>query len=584
MMCKPSRLNRFALLLLFVGVSPHSACYPSERVGLQDKPASVKDMDREAKNPAQKPVQAKVDQATLNTNPGGVTAASASNAYGLDLLRQLMPQNGSRGNQFISPYSISSAMVLVAQGSGGKTAAQIATTFHFGSDLEGLSRSYSQLNARLVASSRNALPNPGEPRNTPKAGTANEPGESRKAAIPRLKLGIEYQANPTGGVAVTGVEPESLGLRVGIQPGDLIFAIDNQNQGINSDEDFTRTFNRGGDVIPIDIVKPNQQQIVVMIVGAGAQLLKVIEAGVPADTKTTQRDSVALVLTNAFWVQKGVKLLDSYLRRIEAYHGSSLQEVDFIGQPDQVLAMINDRIATQTNGRIAHLVDQSVANAETRLLLTNVLYFKGRWRNKFDPSMTKPAPFRGTTNPQAQVALMRTTGPFKLVHGKDYNAIELPYVTDDNPKKDAISMVVLLPEKEDGLPALEQALDARALADPLQGRQEMVVVDLRLPKFSISDKVDLTKMLSAQMPLAFSREEADFSGMTGQKDLRLSGVVHQTFLNVDEYGSEAAAATAVGIVPRCAPDAEFVADHPFLFLIRDNLTGTVLFLGRFTTP
>ena len=179
---------------------------------------------------------------------------------------------------------------------------------------------------------------------------------------------------------------------------------------------------------------------------------------------------------------------------------------------------------------------------------------------------------------------MRTTGRFKLVHGNGYNAIELPYVTDDNPKKDAISMVVLLPEREDGLSALEHALDARALADPLQGSQEMVVVDLRLPKFSITDKVDLTKMLSAQMPLAFSREEADFSRMTGQKDLRLSGVVHQTFLNVDEYGSEAAAATAVGIVPRSRPDAEFIADHPFLFLIRDNLTGTVLFLGRFTTP
>ena len=267
MMCKPSCLNRSALLLLVVGVSPHSACFPSEPVGLQDKPALVKDMNPEAKSPAQKPVQAKGDQPTQNANPGEVTAASASNAYGLDLFRQLMPQNGSRGNQFISPYSISSTMVLVAEGSGGKTAAQIATTFHFGSDLEGLSRSYSQLNARLVASSGNALPNPGEPRNTPQAGTANEPGESRKAPIPRLKLGIEYQANPTGGVAVTRVEPESLGLRAGIRPGDVIFAIDNQR--INSDEDFTRTFNRGGDVIRIGIVKPNQQQIVVMIVGAG---------------------------------------------------------------------------------------------------------------------------------------------------------------------------------------------------------------------------------------------------------------------------------------------------------------------------
>jgi serpin B len=181
--------------------------------------------------------------------------------------------------------------------------------------------------------------------------------------------------------------------------------------------------------------------------------------------------------------------------------------------------------------------------------------------------------------------MMKTTGTFKLARrpkdelarGEGYQAIELPYAGS------SVSMVILLPDRDDGLPDLVKELDLKVLTHPLDEAKPSLV-DLRLPQFSVTSKLDLTGILRSQVPSAFSRDDADFSGMTGAKDLRLSAVVHQTFLRVDEAGSEAAAATAAVILPRSLPEAEFIVNHPFLFLIRDNATGTILFLGTFTTP
>jgi len=253
----------------------------------------------------------------------------------------------------------------------------------------------------------------------------------------------------------------------------------------------------------------------------------------------TPLEAPALVLANALWIQKGFKLLDSYLLEVKSHHGASIRDVDFVQQADQAAEIINAWIALQTNGRITNIVDKSLANSETRLVLTNALYFKGRWKKPFPPSTAPPVRFKGTSNPQAQVQMMRTTGTFKLARKAGYQAIELPYA------RSTLSMVVLLPDHDDGLPDLVKELDLKILADPLEGAAP-VLVDLRLPKFSVTSKIDLTGILRSQIPSAFSREDADFSGMTGGKDLRLSAVVHQTFLRVDEAGSEAAAATAAG--------------------------------------
>ena len=329
----------------------------------------------------------------------------------------------------------------------------------------------------------------------------------------------------------------------------------------------------------------DQQQPIFRSVESEPSARDAITSPVANMNAKTSPETPSLVLANALWIQKDFKLLDSYRLEVQSDRGVSIQNVDFLHHSDQAAEIINDWIALRTSGRITDIVDKSLANSDTRLILTNALYFKGRWKKPFPSSNTSPVKFKGTSNPQAQVWMMRTTGTFNFARKRATSqpgerairAIELPYV------RSTFSMVILLPDRDDGLPDLLKELDLKVLTDPLE-EAEPVLVDLSLPRFSITSKIDLTGILRSQIPSAFSRDDADFSGMTGGKDLRLSAVVHQTFLRVDEAGSEAAAATAAGIVPRCPPEAEFIADHPFLFMIRDNATGTVLFLGVFTSP
>jgi serpin B len=466
-------------------------------------------------------------------------------------------------------------MVLIAEGASGQTADQISATFHFGSDLKSAGRAFSDLNGRFMIPTGKATGNPNEPEFAAPPAKANDPGPTEVPPGSRSLLGIDYQPNPSGGFLLTGIKSGSQAERAGIRAGDLIFAIDRER--VNSEEDLTRHLDHAHRVVQVALMRPAQHEPTVVNVESGPAAPQGV--GVPAADAMGQASprAPALILANALWIQEGIKLLDSYLVEVRSHHGASVRDVDFVRQPDQAAEIINHWIALQTSGRITNIVDRNLANSETRLILTNALYFRGRWKKPFPPSMAPPVRFKGTSNPQAQVRMMRTTGTFRLVRRGGYQAIELPYA------KSTICMVILLPDRDDGLHDLVNELDLKILADPLAGA-EPLRVDLRVPKFSITSKIDLTGILRSQMPLAFSRDEADFSGMTGGKDLRLSAVVHQTFLRVDEAGSEAAAATAVGIVPRSPPDAEFIADHPFLFLIRDNTTGTVLFLGTFTTP
>jgi len=276
---------------------------------------------------------------------------------------------------------------------------------------------------------------------------------------------------------------------------------------------------------------------------------------------------VQLSVANSLWPQKDYPFLPAYLTLTGKYYGCEITPVDYRADAEGARRRINTWVEEQTNDKIKDLIAEGFLNAQTRLVLANAIYFKGDWASQFKPEATRPAPFMLMDGTRANVPMMSQTADFKLANTETVQALELPYEGGD------LSMVVLLPNPGEK-PALESLED-------LDFREMEVMV--QLPKFKIETEFYLGKTLaSLGMPLAFSGQ-ADFSGMDGSHNLLIDEVVHKAFIEVNEEGTEAAAATAVGIRATSMPP-QFIADHPFLFLIRENSTGTILFIGRVTDP
>ncbi len=256
--------------------------------------------------------------------------------------------------------------------------------------------------------------------------------------------------------------------------------------------------------------------------------------------------------------------------------------MDFLGNPDGARKEINTWVEQQTRDKIRDLLHPGQIESRTRLVLCNAIYFKGDWATQFDPKKTRPQPFFVSADKSVTVPMM--SGEVKLLSRqfKGVTLFELPYQGND------LAMVVLLPDARDGLAALEQQLNAVVLQEWLMalGQSYQTEVPVILPKFKLNCRLDLVGDLKAMgMPSAFGLR-ADFSGMDGSSNLGIDGVVHQAFVDVNEEGTEAAAATAVTMVGLSIsrPLVVFRADHPFLFLIVGRHTGTILFLGRVTDP
>ena len=291
-----------------------------------------------------------------------------------------------------------------------------------------------------------------------------------------------------------------------------------------------------------------------------------------------------LTTANALWGQSGEPFLPGFLDRTRASYGASLQVLDFAADRERAASTINRWAETQTGGKIKDLLPVSALDANTSLVLTNAVYFKGDWKDKFAEVMTKNDDvFLAPGGRKVAVAMMRQTHQFRQVEGETFQALELPYAGDD------LSMVVLLPKTADGLAELEAALTPANLTDWL-GKLTSATVAVELPRFTLTERVDLKEVLmSMGMRSAFDLEKADFTGMRATRDLFLSAVLQKAFVDVNEKGTEAAAAAAVAVGKRAMPIGEpklvrFRADHPFVFLIRDLRTGTLLFLGRLVDP
>lgn len=304
-----------------------------------------------------------------------------------------------------------------------------------------------------------------------------------------------------------------------------------------------------------------------------------LEAGLRA---IQEKGGVKMSTANSLWPDKGSTFLPAFLDLCRTHYGADITPQDFRGAPEAARKTINDWVSDRTAGRIQNLLGPGVIDALTRMVLVNAIYFKGDWAVRFDPAKTEPAKFH-TAEGERDVSLMHRRGSIRHAATDTLQLVELPYAGND------LSMLVLLPRERGGLAALEAALTADQLAEWTRALRPRDV-KLWLPRFKVEAQFSLKETLTAMgMGDAFDADKADFSGMNGRKDLFIGAVIHKAFVEVNEAGTEAAAATAVVMQTRSAirpvdEPAEFRADHPFLFFLRDMRTGAILFAGRLAAP
>ena len=297
--------------------------------------------------------------------------------------------------------------------------------------------------------------------------------------------------------------------------------------------------------------------------------------------KDEQTRPFQLSLANALWGQQGYPFLKPFLNIGKRHYRAGMEEVDF-GQSEQARQTINRWVAEQTRDKIKDLLSPSDLSPATRLVLTNAIYFKGPWETPFRWGETKEAPFHVSKYETITVPMMQTQlrARFRYLAANDCDWLELPYRDEEHGSR--LSMLVLLP-REGQLAEVE----ARILPKTIQEAVDKLAMHcgkVSLPRFQVRATTHLKGELSHMgMPIAFSGG-ADFSGMTESKELRIGSVIHQAYLNVDEFGSEAAAGTAALMMVDDHPPFSITANRPFLCFIRDDRTGGLLYQIRMSRP
>lgn len=294
-----------------------------------------------------------------------------------------------------------------------------------------------------------------------------------------------------------------------------------------------------------------------------------------------------LSTANALWAEQTYPFLPAYISTAEQYYSAHVTNLDFKNNTEASRLIINNWVEDQTNDRIRDLLPSSALDSWTRLVITNAVYFKGTWEEQFDETQTKQDFFTVSPGTTASVQMMQRTDPdatFNYAEADLFQALEMPYAHESGKQ---LSMLVILP-KGNNLAAVESSLNTLDLSD-LRDSLTLERVNVFFPKFRLDTTYNLPGTLASMgMPIAFT-DSADFSGMGGTLDLKISDVIHKAFIDVNEEGTEAAAATAIemratGAISRPVPIPVFRADHPFLFLIIDDETGSVLFIGRMINP
>jgi len=290
---------------------------------------------------------------------------------------------------------------------------------------------------------------------------------------------------------------------------------------------------------------------------------------------------IELNIANSLWIQTGFNLLHKYTHIINRNYGGSAFDVNFNIQ-SEACAKINGWVAEQTRNKITNIINENSLNEDTKLFLINAIYFQGFWMSPFKDSLTKDDSFTLISGEKVTVSMMNQKDSYEYLEDENFQAIKLPY------EGHRISMIIFLPKKADGIIEFENGLTATIL-DNYISRFNLEKVKLSLPKFLINTEYRLKNHLTNLGIIDAFNDDADFSGMTEPEKLKISEVIHKTFIEVNEKGTEAAAATAIGMVLlghslKVKPPLIFRADHPFVFIILDSNTNCILFIGRVMNP
>jgi len=293
-----------------------------------------------------------------------------------------------------------------------------------------------------------------------------------------------------------------------------------------------------------------------------------------AEDQSQQPRPYQLSLANRLWGQRGLTFLASFLQTCRDDYGSELYELDFAADPDKARLVINDWIASHTEQNILDLLLPGDVDLETLLVLTNAICFHGRWAQPFAEDATRQDPFYVTATQWVNIPMMYQQDEFAYAAFPHVELLQLPYQGNE------LAFVILLPKEGEGLAELAENLDPKLLKEWLSAlrKQDMTVV---LPKFELTSRFELKNILKAMGMVQAFDQSADFSGMIGRKRIWIDQVIHKAFIEVNEEGTEAAAATAVIMKRGPRP---FRANRPFLFLIRDLRHDSILFLGRLVNP
>ncbi len=301
----------------------------------------------------------------------------------------------------------------------------------------------------------------------------------------------------------------------------------------------------------------------------------------PAATTETGETPFQLNIANSLWGQKDYAFLPPFLDVLAENYGAGLRLADFQNAPEPARQAINQWVSDQTQNKINDLLPTGSVTSDTRLVLANAIYFKAGWQYTFEPSFTKAMPFNLLDGTQANVPMMGWTEPHGLsyIKGDSYQAVKLPYLGGNQ------SMWILVPDAGQ-FDKVQSALTLELLQSIIDGSQVKQVA-LSLPKFSFATDASLSDVLTALgMSDAFKPGVADLSGMDGSDKLFISAVLHKAFVAVDEQGTEAAAATGIVVGTTAMPltDVQLTVDRPFIFFIRDEATGAILFSGQVINP
>ena len=290
-----------------------------------------------------------------------------------------------------------------------------------------------------------------------------------------------------------------------------------------------------------------------------------------------------LRVANSIWPMKSYSFLKSYTDLLHRNYGTDVTPLDYMSSPEPSRRRINKWVEDKTKNRITDILAVGSIVPDTRMVLVNAIYFKSKWMHTFHEDMTTDADFYLSNGKTTMVKMMNGTDSYRYAEPEGLQVLELPYWGG------VYSILLLLPEDKDGLPSLERRMSEKLFTD-IRTKLSTCKVNVFLPKFRVESTFNVGETVGALgMKMAFSKQ-ADFSKMNGQMDLFVSSAVHKAFVEVDEKGAEAAAATAIVVNGLTAMPEKpnkmvvFRADHPFIFLIHDNASGIILFMGRVTKP